>query len=105
MALDLKGPDVDSAPRYPVESCPALIGGKSRDEGIAAGVDRRAAGEQSHRLRRPAIVRQRREMRIDQARRTADEIVVGSAADESRVGPVAKEVVGTRRIGGAPEPV
>ena len=66
--LQLVGPDVDAASKHAVEPDPPLVGG--RDAVLALqgvqppGVDRRAAGQESVRRSRPAVVLKRAEQSV-----------------------------------------
>src|SRR5262249_34725037 len=86
-ALALEGADVDG----PDPAQPALVGGgDARSAG--PGVDGRAAGQQGHGRRRPAVVAQGCEQRV-----AADEVVAAGEGTETDVGEAA--VAGNDRVG------
>ena len=62
--LGLEGADVDDAVDDAGEA--ALVGGDAGgNEGVVARVDGRAAGQQGHGLRRPAVIAQRCQQRVE----------------------------------------
>ena len=87
-ALHLERPDVDPAVNDAGEAGAALV--PRRRVGGVAGADGRAAGEQGHRLGRPAVVLQRAELGVDRRGSRADQVGGASAAT---AGAVADQVV------------
>src|SRR5439155_105003 len=77
-------------------------GGDGHD-GVVAGVDGGAAGQEGVRLDRAAVVGQGTEFRVDGVGGCAHLVVVGAAVSQAAAGPVADQVVAAGRADGEAE--